>query len=209
MFLKEEEGVRALQTGTDPIPNWHNDQSTTEAGMGSSLGRQDIPSGFGAETSFFLTVTVILVVLGATTFFHCYGRRHARKKAEAKQQQIFAYLQQFDVEDIDLRKSPPGGWHGTYKNLLVYGMNPHSERREPSNRTQLLSRGSKLSYEKVPLTDSDGVRDSLVVESLAVPSLGFCDATSTRDDDLDDSSSELFNPSREEETSRSNLHLIV
>jgi hypothetical protein len=78
-------------------------------------------------------------------------------------------LQQFDVEDIDLRKSPPGGWHGTYLNKLTYGFNneyrlPDVEQKSPSN------------YESSPLnTHSSVVQDSLFMDSASTPSLGYHD----------------------------------
>ena len=50
-------------------------------------------------------------------------RNMKKRRAEAQKSSIFAALQQFDVEDIDLRRSPPGGWHGTYMNKLAYGQN--------------------------------------------------------------------------------------
>ena len=57
---------------------------------------------------------------------------------EAQKTSLFAYLQQFDVEDIDLRKSPPGGWHGTYLHKID---------------------GKR--YETAPLTHSSVVRDRI------------------------------------------------
>jgi len=72
-----------------------------------------------STTAIVVSLLVILfVVLGVLCL-----RRKKKKKSESQKTSIFAYLQQFDVEDIDLRKSPPGGWHGTYLNKLAYGIN--------------------------------------------------------------------------------------
>ena len=57
-----------------------------------------------AKTMSFGIIALLLIVV--VLFRFCFSRRQARQRAEA---QNLAYLQQFDVEDIDLRKSPPGG----------------------------------------------------------------------------------------------------
>jgi hypothetical protein len=55
---------------------------------------------------------------------------------------VFSYLQAFDVEDVDLRHSATGGWHGTYVNRLAYA----------------------YSFETAPLTHSSIVTDSLFMD---------------------------------------------
>jgi len=71
-----------------------------------------------------IAVGIILAILaslvGTYVFYH---RQMTKRKVEAQKSSIFSCLQQFDVEDIDLRRSPPGGWHGTYMNKLAYGHN--------------------------------------------------------------------------------------
>ena len=52
----------------------------------------------------------------------------ARRRAEDRSNQrqmlsIFKYLHVFDVDDIDIRRSPAGGYHATYLNDLVNGDN--------------------------------------------------------------------------------------
>lgn len=87
---------------------------------------------------------------------------------------IFAYLQQFDVEDIDLRKSPPGGWHGTYLHKLAYGIN----KAEMDNHSPMYESGVsdvQERYEIAPLTHSSVVRDSLFMDTSSTPSLGYRD----------------------------------
>jgi len=71
-----------------------------------------------------LVVLILFLVTGGLValYFFC-TRQMMKRKAEAQKSSIFACLQQFDVEDIDLRRSPPGGWHGTYMNKLAYGQN--------------------------------------------------------------------------------------
>jgi len=71
-----------------------------------------------------IAVAILFAILAILAgLFVFYSRQMIRRKAEAQKSSIFACLQQFDVEDIDLRRSPPGGWHGTYMNKLAYGHN--------------------------------------------------------------------------------------
>jgi len=78
---------------------------------------------------FFFMVTLGFI---AFLFFWMWlERRAARKRDQQQKVSIFIYLQQFDVEDIDLRKSPPGGWHGTYMHKLAYGINKANRRGDP------------------------------------------------------------------------------
>ena len=65
-----------------------------------------------AKSLSFGIIAFILLVLAVVMFL--VSRRRSRKQAESQKSSMFTYLQRFDVEDIDLRKSPPGGWHGTY-----------------------------------------------------------------------------------------------
>lgn len=128
-------------------------------------GSQDPPPSYSDPSylAFGITVIVLLVV-----FIFCVllVRRRRRKRAESQKSSIFAYLQQFDVEDIDLRKSPPGGWHGTYLNKLAYGIN----KAEIDGRLPQ-SDGVTL-FETAPLTHSSIVKDSLFMDNMSSPSLG-------------------------------------
>jgi hypothetical protein len=100
------------------------------------------------------------------------------QRAEAQKSSIFAYLQAFDVENIDLRKSQPGGWHGTYLNKVAYGINkadagghmPEALEIAPINRN-----GTPV--EMAPLASlvsshSSIVKDSLFMDTMSTPSLG-------------------------------------
>jgi len=56
-----------------------------------------------------------------------------KKHVDSQKSTIFQCLQKFDVEDIDLRRSPPGGWHGTYMNQLAYGVNKSGVNKSENN----------------------------------------------------------------------------
>lgn len=48
----------------------------------------------------------------------------SRKKREATERAlVFSYLQNFDLEDIDVKQAATGGWHGTYVGNLAHGLN--------------------------------------------------------------------------------------
>jgi hypothetical protein len=69
-----------------------------------------------SDPKYLAFAITVLVIMAVSMFCFCYARHVQFKRAEAQKSSIFAYLQAFDVEDIDLRKSPPRGWHGTYLN---------------------------------------------------------------------------------------------
>ncbi|KAL3924675.1 MAG: hypothetical protein SGILL_000900 [Bacillariaceae sp.] len=122
--------------------------------------------------AFAITVLVMLVL---SIFFFCYARHAQRKRAEAQKSSIFAYLQAFDVEDIDLRKSPPGGWHGTYLNKLAYGINKaDSSGQVPEALETAPTVASTGTVEMSPLTTTHSsiVKDSLFMDTMSTPSLG-------------------------------------
>ena len=84
---------------------------------------------FGDNDSYGLVYLLVSVgVLILIVLCTCLEWKEAKKREEQQKVSIFMYLQQFDVEDIDLRKSPPGGWHGTYMHKLAYGINQASRR---------------------------------------------------------------------------------
>merc|ERR1719502_1835292 len=98
-------------------------QVTTPVSPGSSTPSEWYPNGGDLEpksSSFAVFFFIILALIG---LFYFIERNRRRRQAESQKSQVFAYLQKFEVEDIDLRKSPPGGWHGTYLNKLAYGIN--------------------------------------------------------------------------------------
>merc|ERR1712232_519271 len=81
-------------------------------------------SGGGKTKKGWIYFVVLLsIVGGAFLGLSLLSGYRRRKRAENQKSAIFSCLQKFDVEDVDLRRSPPGGWHGTYMNKLAYGFN--------------------------------------------------------------------------------------
>eukprot|EP00339_Tiarina_fusa_P013152 CAMPEP_0116999920 /NCGR_PEP_ID=MMETSP0472-20121206/2453_1 /TAXON_ID=693140 ORGANISM="Tiarina fusus, Strain LIS" /NCGR_SAMPLE_ID=MMETSP0472 /ASSEMBLY_ACC=CAM_ASM_000603 /LENGTH=716 /DNA_ID=CAMNT_0004699477 /DNA_START=290 /DNA_END=2440 /DNA_ORIENTATION=+ len=112
-----------------------------------------LKKGTGHRGIFFMT----LILAGA--FMVGYVMRQNKADAGTERALVFSYLQAFDVEDIDVRHSATGGWHGTYVGKLAQG---------ESNKST---------------AHSSIVKDSLFVDYDTAPSLGGSSAST--DDDID------------------------
>jgi len=114
---------------------------------------------------FGIIFGVIGVLVGLFFFF---TRQMNKRKADAQKSTIFACLQQFDVEDIDLRRSPPGGWHGTYMNKLAYGHNNADDMAVDSGTGDgaLLNTHSSVAGDALFMEDSatPGYRDQFQID---------------------------------------------
>ena len=121
----------------------------------------------------FVVLILFLVAAGLAAIYFICTRQMMKRKAEAQKSSIFACLQQFDVEDIDLRRSPPGGWHGTYMNKLAYGHNNAGDDDDVI-----------VDSTDAPLTHSSVVKDSLFMEDSK--SGGYRDGSNYSIDDEDD-----------------------
>jgi len=107
------------------------------------------------STSVYVALAItgiILLIAVAIVFIDCRRKKKSKTKQEESTRKscIFSYLQQFDVEDIDLRRAPTGGWHGTYVNKLAYGVNEFEETKSDSSSDE----------ETVIIIDSDDSDDS-------------------------------------------------
>lgn len=162
MIFDKDDGAHVPPIQAPPLPKLPEDTSTPFEWYPNGLRN-------GFEFFKFLLAVVTIGIMLFVIFFFYMSRRQARKQAEDQTSSIFAHLQQFDVEDIDLRKSPPGGWHVTYLNKLAYGINKvDGGGRSPGG-------DAYNGYETAPLTHSSVVRDSLFMDNSATPSLGYKD----------------------------------
>jgi hypothetical protein len=111
--------------------------------------------GSGYIGIFFMT----LILTGVFMVGYLMQRRKGNKGTERAL--VFSYLQAFDVEDMDVRHSATGGWHGTYVGKLAQG-----ESRSSAH--------------------SSIVKDSLFVDYDTTPSLGTSASTDLEaEDDID------------------------
>jgi len=103
------------------IETTNNTETTQESG-----------SQFIFPVAFICTVVIIAgIFFLAKWFFVVYLPRNTRKmKKKRKFKSVISYLQNFNIEDIDLRRAPTGGFHGTYLNNLADGINKSSEREK-------------------------------------------------------------------------------
>lgn len=110
------------------IPGTSSNPSKNSGGTANVVpakGGELVKNGMSTTGDVFLALFIILTVLCVLCYL--YRRYRKQKKAQNQKSSIFACLQKFDVEDIDLRRSPPGGWHGTYMNDLAHGENLNND----------------------------------------------------------------------------------
>ena len=122
------------------------------------------PKLVGMLAGAILSALVLLVSCAVL-----YRRTRARHEL-AKENHIFTYLQQFSVHDIDLRKSPPGGWHGTYLNKLAHGVNTATSLPE-QYKDEHLDEDTQVLFESAKMVHAN-VNNSLFMDTTSAPSLG-------------------------------------
>lgn len=171
----------------------------------SSVKANPAPSEwFGTQSvrdSKFIGIIAGIILSALVLMVSCcvlYRRTRARHDL-AKQNAIFTYLQQFSVEDIDLRKSPPGGWHGTYLNKLAHGVNTAASLPESPYRDEHLSDDDDILFESAKILQNANVANSLFMDTSSTPNLGGYSDYS----DLDD------NPLKTRNTMESNQFSVI
>lgn len=73
---------------------------------------------------------VILLALSASVMtIACLAAHYkTHREINTDRKLVLDYMMDFDVEDIDLKRSATGGWHCSYANDLAYGINRNSRR---------------------------------------------------------------------------------
>jgi hypothetical protein len=171
-------------TGGDAAPvddNLVTSQPVDDGGIVGEEGGDNFinPDGYGkietqdtsSRNMFIMLVVLCILCILLVVFFVV--RANRKKEIATERAHVFSYLQAFDVEDVDLRHSATGGWHGTYVNRLAHGINKgDSDSIDGTPQT--------YSFETAPLTHSSIVTDSLFMDVDTKPSLG---PTSGSDDE--------------------------
>jgi hypothetical protein len=93
----------------------------------------------------FIVVLAMVLVAG----YVMQSRRQADQTTERAL--VFSYLQAFDVEDVDVRHSATGGWHGTYVGKLALGTE--------SIHSSIVKDSLFVDYESKPKGGGDGDDD--------------------------------------------------
>lgn len=86
-----------------------SDPSTSSSEDGGSFP-DEVLMGLGIATVVVLIVILVVVLQ---------SRRQRERVTERAL--VFSYLQAFEPEDVDVRNSATGGWHGTYVGKLAHG----------------------------------------------------------------------------------------
>ena len=159
--LPEDDRTPAPISGSMDDKKFKNDDDDQFRGNNN---RSEKKSKVGLVFGVILAITAALAAL-----FFFYSQQMKKRKAEAQKSSIFACLQQFDVEDIDLRRSPPGGWHGTYMNKLAYGHNSADDVDDVPGQHDMPS----SPVEGAPLTHSSVAKDALFMDDTAAATSAF------------------------------------
>jgi len=111
-----------------------------------------------------LYLVLIICTIGfAFLGFHLY--RTEKKKREATERAlVFSYLQDFDLEDIDVKQAATGGWHGTYVGNLAAGLNMLENETRSSSDGSWDSGNENVEKRLSKLSHSSVVRDILFMD---------------------------------------------
>eukprot|EP00529_Nitzschia_sp_RCC80_P017987 CAMPEP_0113493192 /NCGR_PEP_ID=MMETSP0014_2-20120614/28466_1 /TAXON_ID=2857 /ORGANISM="Nitzschia sp." /LENGTH=854 /DNA_ID=CAMNT_0000387049 /DNA_START=543 /DNA_END=3107 /DNA_ORIENTATION=- /assembly_acc=CAM_ASM_000159 len=112
------------------------------------------------QSGVFYKVLAAFTVLGVLALAVIGTRRRREEERSTERALVFSYLQEFDIEDIDVRHSATGGWHGTYVNKLARGVN---SRGVEDGTSEVGSDGSGPSS---TYSHSSIVRDSLFMDNV-------------------------------------------
>jgi len=108
----------------------------------------------GIAVAVFVAFTVIIGWIVVRNF----RRRLRDKKEEHQRKCVYPYLQNMDANDVDIRRAPTGGWHGTYLNKLAFGVNEYEETIKVTKTTK--DGGDTSDDEEV----DDDSGDTIVIE---------------------------------------------
>lgn len=126
---------RCNPDGTLKTSQSENQVETEDSSSGGNIGK-------------YLGIVLLVLVLLCG---YCVRARKEEKGTERST--VFSYLHAFDLEDIEVRHSATGGWHGTYVGSLAKG---EGARRSPSSSVFFTPSHSSV------------VSDSLFVDSALV-----------------------------------------
>jgi hypothetical protein len=108
------------------------------------------------------TLIVVCVMLVITLAFFASSQRAINRDVQTVRSSVTPYLNEFDVDDIDLKHSATGGWHCSYSNALASGINKRVPRSFGTSFADPLATHDPLMTER--LKDSVLLRDSLFMD---------------------------------------------
>jgi hypothetical protein len=173
----------SLETLTESFPGPSDIEEHTTSSMDSSTGRGDDSEGTTGTTGAIaedddpslkdfwasLYVPAILVLLaGCCICFHDEQRRSAGANDHRTMMSIFKFVHAFDTDDVDIKRSPTGGYHAIYLNDLANGKNtyvPGSQDEEDSEMASMRPNDTPSSIEvpsrQASADESDDARNPL------------------------------------------------
>mmetsp|Transcript_7779 Transcript_7779/g.22798 ORF Transcript_7779/g.22798 Transcript_7779/m.22798 type:complete len:1829 (+) Transcript_7779:292-5778(+) len=154
MIFNHDDGVHQASLSKQSTDKTNNRNNPVESNKAPT---EWFPSNTRSTATIALGSIAIVVFLTCTICSAFLMGRRSRNRADViKKNSIFTYLQKFNVEDVDLRKSPAGGWHGTYLNKLAFGVNtnaalPHAPFRDEEfddDENESLFESAKMVHKK-------------------------------------------------------------
>jgi len=128
--------------------------------VNDSIDKETTPALTGKHFYLFISVSIIGVA-----FLALYLYRMEKKKREATERAlVFSYLQDFDLEDIDVKQAATGGWHGTYVGSLADGLNMLANETVSSSDGSWDSGNDFAEQRLSKLSHSSVVRDILFMD---------------------------------------------
>ena len=99
---------------------------------------------------FYLASGAMIFVCCCLLILHCHRMRSKaiRKKEKQSLVSMFKYLDQFDVEDVDIKRNDSGGYNVTYSNSLANQQHsqPSENKNEPRLSAKRCSTGYNVAY---------------------------------------------------------------
>lgn len=115
----------------------------------------------GSAKKGMVIAVIVSLIAGALFGMACFAKKLAalNRDVDTDRSKVIEYLSDFDVDDIDMKRSATGGWHICYSNDLAIGLNRRSGQESRSSA----SRGSDPLL-TMPLTNSSVLEDSLFMD---------------------------------------------
>jgi hypothetical protein len=107
------------QQGTETMP--HTSAPTANNNQGNVPGVYHSSRDWKAAVAAAVSLCAFALLL--TTCCCWIRRRKALAQADTDRTKVLTYLNEFDVEDVDLKHSATGGWHCSYDGPLAHGIN--------------------------------------------------------------------------------------
>lgn len=117
---------------------------------------------------FVITLVVAVTICFANWFFYRY--LPTKQKAERTlrfKRGIYSCLQNFRVDDIDLRRAPTGGFLATYLNKLIEGVNEFEPAKRRASRTSSSSSDTDIEFDNDDVNDTEFLNEQVYNSPIA------------------------------------------